>query len=51
MERCRWCRAPLDAVEYIEADLFGMEIRVIITFCDTCGWRERTTSKALPVPV
>jgi hypothetical protein len=49
MERCRWCRsAELEQVEYVEADLFGQLIRVIITYCNTCGNAETVSSKAVP---
>jgi hypothetical protein len=51
MERCRWCRSDdLDQVEYIEVDLFGTQLRVIITYCNTCGNAETVGSKALPAP-
>jgi hypothetical protein len=49
MERCRWCRSDeLEAVEYVEADLFGVLVRVIIVYCNTCGNAETISSKALP---
>ena len=50
MERCHRCRYPLDAVEYLEVDLWGRLTRVIIELCDGCGWSERTTSEAVPAP-
>jgi hypothetical protein len=52
MERCKWCRADtLDRVEYVEADLFGEAVRVVIVFCETCGLSIRTESAALPAGV
>jgi hypothetical protein len=49
MERCRWCRSDdLDQVEYVETDLFGQTVRIIITFCRTCGNAETVSSKAVP---
>lgn len=43
------CRTPLDSIEYIEADLWGRVIRVVILLCDGCGWSERHTSEAVPI--
>jgi hypothetical protein len=41
----------LDQVDYLESDLWGRVIRVVITLCDNCGWSERSTSEAVPAPV
>ena len=55
MERCRVCGSrAIDQVDYVEETLPGLgrqAIRVIITFCQACGWSDRTTSEAVPVPV
>ncbi len=52
MRRCPECHhLALDQVDYLESDLWGRVIRVIVTFCEMCGWAERTTSEAVPAPV
>lgn len=56
MDRCKVCgHLPLDTVEYLEEQLPGVDaaaevIRVIIVYCDSCGWSESRRSKAVPVP-
>jgi C4-type Zn-finger protein len=53
MEWCPDCgHRPIDRIEYLEEPLpgFGDVIRIILLLCDRCGWYERHTSQAVPVP-
>jgi hypothetical protein len=52
MERCGACgSAELDTIEYLEDNLLGYDtVRVVILWCTECGWSERSTSHAVPVP-